>query len=255
MKCLLITMTILISSIESTEHRSRHSETFLSREELDDRTKAWLLMVESGKVDEEQLRKITPKSVFISPFLSGRSGKCKEGYRHNHLGECVEVIKVDPNVQLELLLQRLSAMHAENIPQDEEERIPPEMSNGPLHFSIPISISDTTPKDNIRNDIPEMIPVPLPMLSNSSKNATNKTQEVSESSGFGALESVDGIEGSGFESSGKFPLKGFATACINTTTEVRDHNWFPPFIIHWHIVIIMATTLLSHFGRFCDLCK
>lgn len=202
MICLLL-MMILISGIDNTEQKNTHSETILKQEELYDRTKAWLLMVESGKVDEEQLRKITPKSVFIAPLLAGRTGKCKEGYRPDHLGQCVKVIKVekvDPYGQLEALLKRLSAMYAES-KKEEDERVPL-MSNGPLHFSLPISNSDTTPKDEAGNsttkDVPEMIPVPMPMRS---PDHANETVE-DESSGFGAVNKSETLEGSGFEGSG-----------------------------------------------------
>lgn len=215
---------IFINGIENAEQRTRQSDSVLPNEDFDDRTKAWLLMVESGKVDEEQLRKITPKSVFIAPLLSSRSGKCKEGYRHDHLGNCVKVIQIDPNAQLQALLAKLNAMYAEKKVEEEEEERLPEISNEPLHFSLPISEVDTTPKEDVKElnvtsveDTPEVIPVPLPMVSyNETENNTY------EASGFGALNNTDVFEGSGFGNSDNGSGFGSGSAPIEDTTQIID---------------------------------
>lgn len=149
MICSLLIMTILfINGIENSKQKVKHLDAVWKEEDIDAKTKAWLLMVESGKVDEEELRRITPKSIFIAPLLTSRSGKCQEGYSHNHLGECVKVIKPDPKIQLDLLLKRLSSFYSEKSkpPEKEEEEVEEEEeekeffkpSSGPLQFSIPI---------------------------------------------------------------------------------------------------------------------
>ncbi|KAL0279468.1 UNVERIFIED_CONTAM: hypothetical protein PYX00_001017 [Menopon gallinae] len=214
MKCLLIMTFIFINGIENAEHKGRQSGTILREDDLDSKAKAWLLMVESGKADDEHVRKITPKSIFIAPLLTSRSNKCKEGYRHDHLGSCVKVIKLDHKAQLEMLLKRLSAMYAEKKPEEESLG---QISSGPLHFSLPISGADSTTNDSLEE-------------TNSSTVAESTTTESAtedyEYSGAGNETVIE--EGSGFEGSGTDEpcCNGTETATLisdeieDTTTEV-----------------------------------
>lgn len=162
MICSLLIMTIIfINGIENTKQKVKHLDSVWKEDEIDAKTKAWLLMVESGKVDEEELRRITPKSIFIAPLLTSRTEKCQEGYRFDHLGQCVKVIKAEPKFELELLLKKLSAIYAEknNFEELQEEKVVEEeedegyddenisdkfseSSSGPLQFSIPILNED-----------------------------------------------------------------------------------------------------------------
>ncbi|KAK6624324.1 hypothetical protein RUM44_011183 [Polyplax serrata] len=221
MICSLLIMTIIfINGIENAKQKVKHLDAVWKEDDIDAKTKAWLLMVETGKVDEEELRRITPKSIFIAPLLTNRQGKCQEGYRYDHLGQCVKVIKVDPKFQLEFLLKKLNSLYSEKTKPEEEEKPFSEPSTGPLQFSIPILNEDERePVDikpklnkteadspaifNTSSFVPEkpmeFIPVPLPMimLNRTIEEKSNRTEEI-EFSGMGPVNDTESFMASGF---------------------------------------------------------
>lgn len=228
---LLIMMIVFINGMESAEQKVKHLDTVLREEELDAKTKAWLLMVESGKVDEEEVRRITPKSIFIAPLLNNHAAKCQEGYRHDHLGQCVKVIKTDPKVQLELLLKKLNSLYSEKKKEEEEEEKElSEASTGPLQFSIPILNEEeknmkfvneeslpNPPTQVNESDFsppkpPEFIPVPMPVVTanHTLELNLNHTKDL-EFSGAGPLNDTEifvptAVEGSGAASGDSSPI-------------------------------------------------
>ncbi|EEB11164.1 hypothetical protein Phum_PHUM094520 [Pediculus humanus corporis] len=172
MICSLLIMTIIfINGIENTKQKVKHLDSVWKEDEIDAKTKAWLLMVESGKVDEEELRRITPKSIFIAPLLTSRTEKCQEESSSGPLQFSIPILNEDEK---------------DVKPMSEEintESSPPPPPPPPPTLNETVFVPE--------NPL-ELIPVPLPiiMLNRTMEKNDNRTEDL-EFSGAGPLNDTE----------------------------------------------------------------
>lgn len=108
---------------------------------------AWVLL-EEQQSDSSPRRKITPKSIFISPAFGAQS--CSTGYTLDANGRCVKVVKLDTSAHEQFVLELLNQNFGNYEDYDDEggeigdEALP---TPGPFQFNIPLGMD--TEKDKI----------------------------------------------------------------------------------------------------------
>ncbi|XP_020292072.1 uncharacterized protein LOC109858834 [Pseudomyrmex gracilis] len=99
---------------------------------------AWLLLdtgIDTHEVDADsatQVRRITPKSVFVAPKIE--LSNCSDGYYADNMGRCVKNVNVNEDAHRNFLLERLNAQYALK-PVNRNKN----QSNGPLQLHIPLT--------------------------------------------------------------------------------------------------------------------
>lgn len=120
----------------------------VASERLRDSNQAWqawlLLDSEAAPPQGDAPRRITPKSVFITPsFTPQQLPACADGYRADALGRCVRIVRVDHAAHINFLLRQLNAAYALPTTKPPAENSQPEQQqsgpSGPLQVSLPIT--------------------------------------------------------------------------------------------------------------------
>jgi hypothetical protein len=108
---------------------------------------AWLLVDQTnGKHDDVGMlrRRITPKSVFITPTFSPESlPACADGYTSDTMGRCVKIVKINESAHFNFILQKLNAQFPDYVDTSEDDS-----TQGPLQFNIPLVGDDKSEDDD-----------------------------------------------------------------------------------------------------------
>lgn len=135
MKLLILTWTLLLISSIFSIHA--HPSKPLNERSTELAWQAWLLVDEhQNKQDGDGLlrRRITPKSIFITPtFSPDKLQPCADGYESDNMGRCMKIIKIDEDAHLDFLLQKLNAQFGVGMIVDVDEKLP---TPGPIKFEI-----------------------------------------------------------------------------------------------------------------------
>lgn len=109
---------------------------------------AWLT-VGSQSSDEfsQKTRKITPKSIFITPnFINGSTNQCPPGYKSDSAGHCIETIHINPASLVVSRIQDILANGHDGNTEDEDtydyEAYDTDTDTGPYQINLPISFNN-----------------------------------------------------------------------------------------------------------------
>lgn len=120
---------------------------------------AWLMI--DSKNPHEKTRKITPKSIFITPNLTNTTASvtCPDGYKVDQNNQCIQIVNIDPDDELLNHLESLlgpSEGHEGDVSYDYSDYDSTAVHAGPFQLNIPLNIGfnsgDSNQDDNLKGD-------------------------------------------------------------------------------------------------------
>lgn len=120
---------------------------------------AWLMI--DSKNPHEKTRKITPKSIFITPNLTNTTSSvtCPDGYKIDQNNQCIQIVNIDPDDELLNHLESLlgpSEGHEGDVSYDYSDYDSTAVHAGPFQLNIPLNLGfdsgDSHPDDNLKGD-------------------------------------------------------------------------------------------------------
>ncbi|PNF29978.1 hypothetical protein B7P43_G06963 [Cryptotermes secundus] len=130
-------------------------------------------------IEEVKKRRINRRFIYKVPTISGTSPlpECAEGYRPDSRGQCIKVIKLNHETQLDFLLQRLNAKYATPVLRRgyEDHSASDSSSMGLLQRSIPFDIPPESEK--LTKESADVAVVMTDVLKDNTHENSNKTNE------------------------------------------------------------------------------
>lgn len=115
---------------------------------------AWLMVDSKNPSETEKSRKITPKSIFITPNFINNSQICPRGYTMDYRGQCIQVVSINAD---ELLASRLESL-LPTLDNDDDimydyDNYDEDPQTGPLQVNIPLNVNfDANSPDAFKAD-------------------------------------------------------------------------------------------------------
>lgn len=112
---------------------------------------AWFMVDSKNPADHEKTRKITPKSIFITPEFTNSSSSCPDGQRLDDRGNCIQVIVINENDLVVNRLQELLASSSDANIEYDYDNYDSKSQEAPVQINIPLSFGSSD-KDDYSGD-------------------------------------------------------------------------------------------------------